>query len=324
MRQAKLFPKIRPYRHGYLDVGDGHKLYYELCGNPRGRPVLYVHGGPGAGCDENSRRFFNPKKWNIILFDQRGANRSKPFGSLKANTTWKLVQDIRQLLKFLNVKKAFLFGGSWGSTLSLVYAIKHPETVTGMLLRGVFLGRKEDIMYTYGGGAEDYFPEAWERFISIVPPGKRKDAIGYYARQMQFGNRRVSNKFAFEFAYYELSLLKLNMTHRDVMKIMGKKSSHPGHKSMAIIESYYMQSNCFLPNGYILKNIGKLNKSKIPVSIVQGRYDVLCPPYQAWQLHKALPKSRLSFVIGGHGSSELSVQSKLIKEMKKASRGRKV
>ncbi|MBI2580421.1 alpha/beta fold hydrolase, partial [Candidatus Woesearchaeota archaeon] len=143
MKLHKLFPKIKPYRHGYIDVGDGHKLYYELCGNPKGKPVLYVHGGPGAGCDVNSRRFFNPKVWNIILFDQRGANRSKPFASLKANTTWKLVSDIRQLVKFLSIKKVFLFGGSWGSTLSLVYAIKYPETVAGMLLRGIFLGRRK-------------------------------------------------------------------------------------------------------------------------------------------------------------------------------------
>ncbi len=317
MKTVKLFPKIRPYRHGYLNVGDGHKLYYELCGNPKGNPVLFVHGGPGAGCSKKDRRFFNPKVWNIILFDQRGANRSKPFGSLKANTTWKLVSDMRQLLEFLNIKKAFLFGGSWGSTLSLVYAIKHPETVTGMLLRGVFLGRKEDIMYTYGGGAENYFPDAWERFVSHVPPSRRNDVIGYYAGQMQSKNRRIINKFAFEFAYYELSLLKLNMTHRDVMKIMGKASSHPGHKSMAIIESYYMKKGCFLPKDYILNNISRIRKLKIPVAIVQGRYDVICPPYQAWQLHKALPKSRLVLTISGHGSSDPPLTSKLVEEVKR-------
>ena len=156
MKNSVLYAKIKPYRHGFLDVGDGHSLYYELCGNPKGKPVLFVHGGPGAGCSEKDRRYFNPKAWNIILFDQRGANRSKPFASLRANTTWKLVADMRQLLRFLKIDKVFLFGGSWGSTLSLVYAIKHPETVTGMLLRGIFLGRKWDIDYTYGGGAEEF------------------------------------------------------------------------------------------------------------------------------------------------------------------------
>ena len=314
----KLFPKIKPYKHGYLDVGDGHKLYYEMCGNPKGKPVLFVHGGPGAGCSEKDRRYFNPKVWNIVLFDQRGANRSKPFASLRANTTWKLVADMRQLLRFLGIKKAFLFGGSWGSTLALVYAIKHPETVTGMLLRGVFLGRKWDIDYTYGGGAEEFFPDSWERFTGIVPESKRDDVISYYARQMRSGGTKARNKFAFEFAYYELSLLKLSMPHKDVMKIMKAGSAHPGHKSMAIIESNYMVNNCFLPKDYILNNIGKL--SKLPVSIVQGRYDMLCPPYQAWELHNAIPSSRLNFVVGGHSSSEETVQGKLVEEMKRMER----
>ena len=312
----KLFPKIKPYRHGYLEVGDGHKLYYELCGNPKGKPVLFVHGGPGAGCSKDHRRLFNPKVWNIILFDQRGAGRSRPFCSTRANTTWKLVADMRQLLKLLNISRVFLFGGSWGSTLSLVYAIKHPETVTGMLLRGIFLGRKWDIDYTYGGGAEEFFPDAWERFTGIVPEGKRNDVIGYYAGQMRSRNKKARNKFAFEFAYYELSLLKLSMPHKDVMKIMKAGSTHPGHKSMAIIESNYMVNNCFLPKNYILNNVDKLNKSRIPVSIVQGRYDILCPPIQAWLLHQKLPRSKLFFITGGHSSSELAIQSKLVEEMK--------
>ncbi len=316
MRRHKLFPKVKPYRHGYLDVGDGHELYYELCGNPKGRPVLYVHGGPGAGCDGKSRRFFNPKKWNIILFDQRGANRSKPFGSVKDNTTKKLVGDIRQLLNYLGISRVFLFGGSWGSTLSLVYAIKYPETVAGMLLRGIFLGRKKDILYTYGGGAQEYFPDAWERFTSRVPERKRKNTIGYYSSMMQSKNKKVREKFAFEFAYYELSLLKLSMQHNDVMRIMRKASSHPGHRSMAIIESYYMKNNCFLPANYILNNCHRITAAKIPVSIVQGRYDMLCPPMQAWLLHNALPKSRLFYVTAGHAGSEPAIQSKLVEEMK--------
>src|SRR3989338_992516 len=164
MKLRKLFPKIKPYRNGYLDVGDGHKLYYELCGNPKGKPVLYVHGGPGSGCSPTSRLFFNPRKWNIIVFDQRGAGRSRPFASTRANTTQKLVSDIRKLLKFLGVSKVFLFGGSWGSTLSLVYAIRHPETVSGMLLRGIFLSREQDIkdLYSDDGLARQLFPDCFE------------------------------------------------------------------------------------------------------------------------------------------------------------------
>ena len=316
MKTVKLFPKIKPYRHGYLNVGDGHKLYYELCGNQKGKPVLFVHGGPGAGCSKKDRRFFNPKVWNIILFDQRGANRSKPFGSLKANTTWKLVSDMRQLLKFLNIKKAFLFGGSWGSTLSLVYAIKHPETVTGMLLRGIFLGRREDIMYTYGGGAEDYFPDAWERFNRIVPERIRKrsgGSIDYYVKMMGSKNPKVSRKYAFEFAFYELSLYKLNMTEKRVRKMLKEFR----YRSLAIAECYYMKHNCFLSENYVLKNIRRIRKAGIPVSIVQGRYDALCPPMQAWLLHKALPKSRIHFATTGHASSEPEIQGKLVDEMKR-------
>ena len=315
MKRGHLFPKINPYRHVYLDVGDGHSLYYELCGNPKGRPVLYVHGGPGAGCNAGSRRYFNPKKWNIILFDQRGANRSKPFGSLKANTTWKLVEDIRKLLRFLNIRKTVLFGGSWGSTLSLVYAIRHPKTVSGLLLRGVFLGRKQDIMYTYGGGAEDYFPEAWERFAGNVPRNFRNGAISYYVKQMKSKNGRIRNKFAFEFSYYELSLLKLSVTNKQVMKMMGKVKDNSWHKSMALIESHYMMNGCFMPEDYVLDNIRKIRT--IPVSIVQGRYDALCPPRQAWLLHKGLPESRLFYVTAGHASSEPAIQAKLVEEMKK-------
>lgn len=311
-----LFPKIKPYRHGFLDVGDGHSLYYELCGNPKGKPVLFVHGGPGAGCTPGSRRYFSPKKWNIILFDQRGAGRSKPFCSVKANTTWKLVADIRQLLRFLKIRKVFLFGGSWGSTLSLVYAIKHPENVTGILLRGIFLGREKDIMYTYGGGAEEYFPDAWERFAGKVPKRLRKrkrGVINYYVKMMQAGNKRLAGKFAFEFAYYELSLLKLNMPDKVVRKDLKGFS----YRSMGVIESFYMKHNCFLSENYILKNIGRIRRLNIPVSIVQGRYDVLCPPMQAWLLHKALPKSRIHFATAGHASSEPEIQGKLVEEMKR-------
>ncbi|MBI2145616.1 prolyl aminopeptidase [Candidatus Woesearchaeota archaeon] len=319
MRVHKLFPKIKPYRKGYLDVGDGHKLYYELCGNPKGKPVLYLHGGPGAGCTEGSRRYFNPRVWKIILFDQRGAGRSKPFCSTKANTTWKLASDIRQLLKFLGIKKAFLFGGSWGSTLALVYAIKHPETVTGLLLRGIFLGREHDILYTYGGGAEEYFPDAWERFVSHVPKRFRKGkrgVIGYYVRMMQSSNRRLAGKFAFEFAYYEMALLKLSTNDKEIRKDLKGFS----YKSMGFIESYYMKHNCFLTKDYILKNIGKIRKLSVPVSIVQGRYDALCPPLQAWLLHKALPRSRVHFATAGHASSEPEIQGKLVEEMKRIGR----
>ncbi len=314
----KLFPKIKPYRHGYLGVGDGHSLYYELCGNPKGKPVLFIHGGPGQGCSPNSRRFFNPKKWNIILFDQRGAGRSKPFASTKANTTWKLVSDIRKLLRFLGVKKVFLFGGSWGSTLSLVYAIKHPETVTGILLRGIFLARKWDMNYTFGGGAEKYFPDSWERFAGIVPKGKRgSDRImRYYYGRMKSKNNAVARKYAFEWSWYELSMLKLHMPEKAIRAAMREYN----YRSLAMLECHYMVNRCFLPENYILKNTHKISSRKILVSIVQGRYDVICPPIEAWLLHKAIPRSKLMLLPGGHGSTEAGVKETLVNEMKRFSR----
>lgn len=309
----KLFPKIKPYRHGYFNAGDGHKLYYELCGNPKGKPLLYVHGGPGAGCSESSRRYFNPKKWNIILFDQRGAGRSRPFASTQANTTWNLVADMRRLLRLLGIKKVFLFGGSWGSTLSLVYAIKHPETVSGMLLRGIFLARNRDIIYAFGGGAEKYFPEAWERFIRLVPEKHRKgrNAISYYAKKMKSKNAFAAKKFAYEWARYELSMLKLEMPTKEIRKSLKEYN----YLSLGKLEAHYTANKCFLPENYILRNAYKIRN--IQATIVQGRYDTICPPIQAWLLHKALPKSKLFILTAGHASSEPEIQGRLVNEMER-------
>jgi proline iminopeptidase len=308
----KLFPPIRPYRHGYLNVSDNHQLYYELCGNPKGKPVLFVHGGPGQGCSPNSRRFFNPKKFNVILFDQRGAGRSKPFGSTKANTTQKLIADMRSLLKFLNVKKVFLFGGSWGSTLSLAYAIKHPKTVTGMLLRGVFLDRKWDIDFTFGGGAEAFFPESWQRFIEKVPKPSRKDGrsiASFYIKKMLSRDNNTAKKYAYEWARYELSMLKIAMPDKELKAVLKEYN----FRSLAILEAHYLRNHCFLTENYILRH-AKVIKH-ISLNIVQGRYDVICPPVQAYLLHKALPKSKLYVVAAGHGSSEPEIQKKLLELM---------
>ncbi len=311
----KLFPRIKPYRHGYLNVGQGHSLYYELCGSPNGKPVLYIHGGPGGGCSENSRRFFNPKVWNIILFDQRGAGRSRPFCSTKANTTGKLVEDMRKLLRFLKIRKAFLFGGSWGSTLALVYAIKYPGTVTGMLLRGVFLSRDQDVRSTYED-AGLYFPDKLEHLKLLVPKSCREDSkkmMAYYLRKMRSKNARIAKKYAFEWAYYEMSMLKLKMPQMEILRSLKENN----FRSLAIMEAYYLKNNCFLPENYILKNAHRL---KMTVSIVQGRYDTICPPIQAWLLHKALPRSKLVFTISGHGSGDPQLQSRLVEEMQKMAR----
>ena len=303
-----LYPKLNPYKKGYLNVSGGYKLYYELCGNPSGIPVLFLHGGPGAGFTENDRRYFNPNKYNIILFDQRGAGKSKPFASLKANKTDKLVEDIIRILKFLKIKKIFLFGGSWGSSLALIYAIRYPETVIGMLLRGIYLCRPKDDKH-YLANVKSFNPEAWNRLVSLVPKEARKDILAYYHKQMLSKDAKTREKFTFEWSYYEISISRLLIEQNDVLNALKQFS----YRSMSPIEVYYLKNNCFIERDYILKNAGKL--SKIPISIVHGRYDLICPPEAAYELHKKLKNSKLHFVLAGHSASEEEIQKKLVSEM---------
>ena len=305
-----LYPKVDCYKKGYLAVSEGHKLYFELCGNPKGKPVMFLHGGPGAGISERDRGFFNPKLYDIILFDQRGAGRSKPFVSLKNNTTYKLIQDIRKILRFLRIKKVFLFGGSWGSTLALAYAIKYPKTVSGMLLRGIYLARPKDDEH-YLSYAKRFNPEAWHRLMNNVPKEYRKEVISYYHKQMQSKNLKIRNKFAYEWARYEISISRLNITEEDIEKVLKSFS----YKSLSILEVYYLKNKCFLQPNYILKNAHKI--SKIPISIVHGKYDLICPPEAAYELNKKLRNSKLYFVVAGHSVSEKEIQKKLVFEMDK-------
>ncbi|MFH0799722.1 MAG: prolyl aminopeptidase [Pseudomonadota bacterium] len=298
----------KPYRSGYLKVSGGHEFYYEACGNPRGKPVLFLHGGPGAGFSDTDKRFFDLKKWNLILFDQRGAGRSRPFASIHENNTQRLVKDIDSILDLFELKKVFLFGGSWGSTLSLAYAVKNAKRVTGMLLRGIYLATKEEKDYFVGGGAKAFFPEAWERFISLVPESKRGQLIEYYLKKMLSGDSHTRDKFAYEWARYEISLLKLRMNEKMIEGFLSDLS----YRSLAPLEAQYMAHNCFLPDGYLLANAHKL--SRIPVSIVQGRYDFICPPVWALRLHRQIKGSALHFVTAGHSSSESEIEKKLIKE----------
>jgi len=308
---TKFYPKIKPYKKGYLDVGNGHQIYYEMIGNPKGKPVLFLHGGPGSGIEPDDRRFFNPRKFNVVLFDQRGAGKSRPFASLNNNDTWKLVDDINKLLAHLGMKKAFLFGGSWGSTLALAYAIKNPNKITGMLIRGIFLCDSNDQKYYLNGGVAVLFPDAWERFIGNVPQKYRKAPAEYYYRQMKSKNAKIRDKFAKEWTIYELSILKMKMTEKMIKKYLKDGT----YKSLGPLEAHYITKMCFMQDNYIIKNAKRL--SKIPVVIVHGRYDAICPPLNAWKLHKVLKKSKLYFVTSGHGSSEEELRSKLIEEMDK-------
>lgn len=306
---AKKF--IPPYKSGYLDIGDGHKMYYECCGNPAGKPVLYLHGGPGSGFSKKDKRFFDKKVWNAIFFDQRGAGKSTPFASLQNNTTNHLVKDISKLLDFLKIRKVTLFGGSWGSTLAVIYAIQNPKRVKGMILRGIWLADCE-IKHYIEGGVRQFFPEYWEQFVSLVPEKKRKKIVEYYLKKILSSDPETIGRYAYAWTFYEASITRLKP---DLKKIEKELARNQLYSSLAPLEAYYIVNNCFIPEGYILKNAHKL--SKIPTVIVQGRYDMVCPPIQAYKFHTALPGSKLYFVIAGHSSQDREINKKLIEETKR-------
>jgi len=305
----KLFPKRKPYKRGYFPVGEDHELFYELYGNPTGIPILFVHGGPGSGCSDKAYRHFNPKKFNIMCVDQRSSGKSKPYASLKANTTQRLVRDFRKFLKFMKIEKTYLFGGSWGSTLSLCYAIKYPVTVKGMVLRGIFLASKEENDYFLKGGCKTHFPEVWETLISKVPNKYKKNPVEYFMKMLNHKDPKVVYKFARDWSLYEFSILSLEYDMKKARKEVKGKWIVP----FARIEAHYLMQKCFLPKDYILKNVDKMKN--IPLSIIHGRYDFVCIPDAAYKLHKALPKSKLFFVTAGHSSSDPENRSTMIREI---------
>ena len=309
---TKFFPAIKPYNKGYLNVGDGHNIYFEECGNPKGYPILFIHGGPGAGCSKDDRRFFDPKKWRIILHDQRGAGRSQPFCGIRENTTWHLVKDIELLLTELKVdRKVVLFGGSWGSTLSLVYAIAHPERVAGMVLRGIFLATSESMRDYLGGVTYKYYPEVFERFIEQVPDNYKNSPAKYYYKQMtRTKSKEYLERLSYEWAHYELAMLFLKEKSPEALDKVIK--SFP-YQSLSVLEAHYIANMCFLEDNYIIKNARKI-PADAPITIVHGRYDVVCPPYQAWRLAKKLPWAKLHFVTAGHASCEPEIRKMLIAE----------
>jgi proline iminopeptidase len=305
----KLYPARKPYKKGYLNVGDGHELFYALYGNPQGIPVLFVHGGPGAGCSNDAHRHFNPKKFNILTVDQRGAGKSTPYASLRANTTQKLVQDFRKLLKFLKIKRTFLFGGSWGSCLSLCYAVKYPQQVMGMVLRGIYLGSRYENEYFMNGGPKTHFPEVWERFLSVVPKKNRSSPAQYYWKMMNSKNAKISYKYCYEWTLYESSMLRLIYDPKKVRKSIERKWV----VSLAKLEAKYLLNDCFLPPNYIMRNAKRI--AHIPTAMVHGRYDFVCTPDIAYALHKALPKSKLFFVLSGHSAADSEMRDRMMKEI---------
>jgi proline iminopeptidase len=308
----ELYPEITPFDHFLLPVGNAHQLYVEQCGNPKGQPVVFIHGGPGAGCSANDRRFFDPEKYHIILFDQRGCGRSLPFGSLDNNETDLLVADIEKIRQHLTIKKWHVFGGSWGSTLALVYAQTHPDSVISLVLRGIFLGRPEDTRWAFeGGGATRIFPDYWQEYLSALPDGESQTSAKT-AYDIMIGSDKVAaEKVAQAWAKWEIRCCTLKPNEEFVAALTGDDSCW----TLSRHEAHYMVHGCFLTENQILENCDKIQD--IPMAIIHGRYDIICPFDNAWLLHQQLPRSVLFSTTSGHASIEPETKHQLINATQK-------
>ena len=310
MTMTEFYPHIEPYTSHQLEVGEPHCLYVEESGNPLGIPVIYLHGGPGSGCEAFQRRFFNPEIYRIILFDQRGCGRSTPHASLESNTTWDLVEDIETLRQHLNIEEWILFGGSWGSTLALAYAERHPQRVTAMVLRGIFLGRARDVHWFYQQGTSRLFPEYWQDFIEPIPEPERDHMIQAYYRYLTSDDESVRIKAARAWSLWEGRTANL-LLNDDVIHHFGDPKAA---LSIARIECHYFVNDCFLSANQLINQADKL--AHIPGTIVHGRYDVICPVEQAFELHQAWPASQLKVIPdAGHSALEPGIRSVLIEAM---------
>ncbi len=305
----QMYPEIEPYSTGFLKVSDLHTIYFEEAGNPKGKPVVFLHGGPGGGIIPNYRRYFNPEKWRIILFDQRGCGQSKPFAELKENTTWDLVSDIEKLRNHLSVAKWAVFGGSWGSTLALSYAIKHPDSVTELFLRGIFLLRKKEIDWFYQDGCSKIYPDAWEEYVKPIPPEERKDFVQAYYKRLTSEDITVRKAAAKAWSIWEGSTSKL-IPDTDVVARFGEDEFAD---AFARIECHYFTNKGFFTeDNFLLNNVDKIRH--IPTVIVQGRYDVVCPAESAWDLHRAFPEAEFYLIPdAGHSLSEKGITDALIR-----------
>ena len=303
-----LFPPITPFNSFQLKVTDLHSIYVEEVGNPEGLPVIFVHGGPGGGIEDKHRQYFDPKIWRIVLFDQRGCGRSTPFGSLKENTTFDLVSDMEKIRTHLSIEHWHVFGGSWGSTLSLTYAITHPKKVLSLVLRGVFLVRKKEINWFYQHGASMFYPEEWEEFLAPIQKSERHELVAAYHRRLNSNDPKVVNEAARAWSRWEGSTSKL----KKAVAMIENFSSENFAYAFARIENHYFYHNAFFENdNWILDNVKKI--SSIPGMIVQGRYDMPCPPVSAYELHKAWPKAEYLLIEeAGHSASEPGITSALV------------
>ncbi len=309
-RMLTLFQDIEPYSFGYLEC-DEHEIYYEECGNPNGKPAVFLHGGPGGGGSKKVRGFFNPELYRIIIFDQRGCGRSKPHGCLNNNTTWDLVEDIEKLKNKLNIKKWLVFGGSWGSTLSLAYAQTYPDSVSELILRGIFMLRKKELDWFYQDGASRVFPEAWEGFLKPISKKNHDNLMDAYYRIFKSNDDKAKMEAAIAWSRWEGSVSTLS--HKPEMITSYSESKFA--LAFALIENHYFINKGFLENENQLIETKSIDKIRhIPAKIIQGRYDIVCPMETAWELSKNWPESELIVASNsGHSAFEKEITHELIK-----------
>ena len=311
MSDEVLFPPIDPREKGLLKVSNIHSIYWERSGNPSGEKILLVHGGPGGGSQPRYRRYFDPKIFDVIQFDQRGCGYSIPFSELEENTTQNLVDDIEKLRKFFNIDSWHLFGGSWGSTLSLIYAINYPERVLSFTLRGIFLCRSFELEWFYQYGASEIFPDEYDEYISVIPKEERNNLIKSFYKYLTSPDSKIRAKVAAAWTKWELSTSHLIKREIDVKST----ESNSFADAFARIECHYFINNIFLEENFILNNADRI--ASIPTKIIQGRYDIVCPVRSAWDLNKRLKNSELIIVDdAGHSISEKGITIKLVESIK--------
>jgi len=311
LRKLKsLFPARQPYRTGRLRVSSLHTLHFEECGNPKGKPVVFLHGGPGGGVSPMHRRYFDPRKWRIVLFDQRGCGKSTPHAELRENTTWDLVEDTEKLRRHLGIDRWVVFGGSWGSTLALAYAQAHPDRCKGIVLRGIFLLRRSELLWFYQEGASHLFPDAWEKYLEPIPRRERGHLMKAYYQRLTSRSRKVRLAAARAWSIWEASTSRLIPDEEQIRKAGRARFA----EAFARIECHYFVNRGFMKSDrQLLDNVDRIRN--IPAVIVQGRYDVVCPMRSAWDLHRAWPEAKLIIVPdAGHAISEPGIRTALIEE----------
>ena len=304
----ELYPPREAYQEGRLQVSELHTIHFEESGNPQGKPIVVLHGGPGGGCPSSYRQYFNPEKWRVIMFDQRGCGKSTPHAELRENTTWDLVGDIEKLREHLGIDNWVVFGGSWGSTLSLAYSQTHPERCRGLILRGIFMLRQKELHWFYQEGASNIFPDAWEEYLKPIPQGERDDLLNAYYKRLTSEDKKIRLEAAKSWSIWEASTSKL-FVDKSLTNRFGESSFAD---AFARIECHYFVNKGFFEReDQLLLDVDKIRH--IPAVIVQGRYDVVCPMVSAWELHKEWREAEFIVVPdAGHSMTEPGIQSALI------------